>query len=481
MKINKLLFILFAGITFLAGCTKDFVEINTNPNASSVASPQSLLAPVLVSTINNNLDRNFRINNELMQVTVTTSDAREFHRYEIKPSESEYMWRVWYSSLTDIRDIYTNAEATRQTGYQTFQGISLILETWVTSLLTDAFGDVPYSNAIEGRKGNTTPYFDKQQDIYTDLFKKLDSANALLSVKVNLPADISNTEPVYGGDAAKWQKFGNSLFLRLLMRVAHKPESNAIEKIKAIVSNPLLYPIIRDSSESAILYFTNKLPYVTRFYNARDFDFNGDKGYSEFFINNLMELQDPRLSRWATEASLGVYGGMQSGYPKGAVPEPQSRLQLSLKTEPLLGNIMNYAELQFILAEAVLRGYINGDAEAYYKKGVIANMEMWGCQVPENYFTKPAASFSGTERELMNKLFLQKYFSLMFTDFQQWYEYRRTGLPELYIGPGLLNGGKMPVRFNYPLIVQSLNKSNYDKAVAGMGGDSVNEKMWWQP
>src|SRR5690606_10687520 len=130
--------------------------INTNPNASTVASPQSLLAPVLVATINGNLSRNFRINNEFMQVTATTSnsDARQFHRYEVRPSESDYMWRNWYNRLTDIRDIYARAEESKQAGYQTFQGISLILDAWVSSLLTDMFGDVPYFESNKGYEDN---------------------------------------------------------------------------------------------------------------------------------------------------------------------------------------------------------------------------------------------------------------------------------------------------------------------------------------
>lgn len=466
----------------MTSCTKDFVEMNTNPNESSVASPQSLLAPAITKVLDANLNRNFRVNNELMQVTVTTSDSREFHRYEIRVSESEYMWRNWYLQLTNIRDIYTNAEVTRQVGYETFQGASLILDAWVTSLLTDMFGDVPSSEGVQGKFGNTTPRFDLQEDIYAEMFNKLDSANVLLANGVNIPNEHSSSDPLFAGNAAQWRKFGNAMYLRLLLRVAHKDQAIS-QKITEIVENPSDYPLMEENEDSAILRYTNVLPYVNPFYNHRDFDFNGDKGYSEFFVNNLLSLEDPRLERWATEASLGVYGGMQSGYRKGTVPERQSTLQLSLKTEPLFGNILNYAELQFILAEAALRGYISGDANDYYQNGVTASIELWGSEIEEDYFDNEYVNLlASTDLETqLKKVHLQKYFSLMFTDFQQWYEYRRTGLLDLYTGPGLLNNGKMPVRLNYPIIVQSLNKQNYDEAVARMGGDSVNEKMWWQP
>ena len=485
MKIfNKIaLSTIFIAAVGTSSCTSDFVEMNTNPNASSVASPQSLLGPTLVATINNNLNRNFRINNEFMQVTVTTTDSREFHRYELRVSESENMWRSWYTQLTNIRDIYTNAEATKQTGYQTFKGISLILDAWVSSLLTDMFGDVPYFESNLGKIGNTTPKFDAQQDIYFDLFNKLDSANVLLSKNINFPIELASTDPIYNGNAERWRKFGNSLYLRLLMRIAHKDEAKISAKIKDIVSRPKDYPIMTDNSESAILKFTNSLPYVTEFYNARDFDFNGDKGFSEFFINNLLNLKDPRIGRWATEAGIDMYAGMMSGYPKGAIPEIQSKIQLGLKTEPLLGNIMNFGELQFILAEASLKGYISNDANNYYQAGVKSAIELWGTEVDDSYFDNEAADLmeSITVDDKLKKVHLQKYYTLIFTDFQQWYEHRRVGqILDLYKGPGLLNDGKMPVRLNYPIIVQSLNKQNYDDAVAKLGGDGINEKMWWQ-
>lgn len=481
-----LLFFAAAAGLGLGSCTKDFADLNTNPNASTVASPQSLLAPTLVSVINTNLSRNFRINNEFMQVTVTTSnsDARQFHRYEVRPSESDYMWRNWYLQLTNIRDIYDRAEESRQPGYQTFQGISLILDAWVSSLLTDTYGDVPYFNSNLGyQEQNIKPEFDSQKDIYEDLFRKLELANVLLKSSPDLTPDRVFSDPIYGGQAMNWRKFGNSLYLRLLLRVSGTGELNAQEKIWEIVEGaPANYPVFQSNEESAILYFSGELPYQNTFHNSRPFDFNGDKGYSEFFINNLLQLKDPRLPVWATEATFGVYGGMQSGYIRGASPEIESKLQLPLQQEPLLGNIMNYAELQFILAEAALNGYINKDPNDYYKAGVVASIKLWRQEVPVDYFSNPAVSYetatSYTER--LAKIHLQKYFSLLFTDFQQWFEYRRTGALELYPGPGLENNGKMPSRLNYPILTRTFNAENYQKAVSAMGGDSLNEKVWWE-
>lgn len=484
-KYIRITFLLVLGSLVFQSCTKDFVEKNTDPNKVSAVAPQSLIAPALVNVLSTNLSRNLRINNELMQATVTVNDNLEIQRYEIRPSESESSWSGWYVQLTNIRDIYQRAKDAQQVGYQTYMGISLVLDAWVSSLITDMYGDVPYFDSNKGfSEDNLTPKFDKQEDIYKDIFRKLEEANTLL--KENAAVESANTamDPIYNSDPAKWRKFNNSLYLRLLLRVAHKTEANAVAKIKEILeTNVAEYPIMQSNAETAALYYTNVQPYMNPNYNARDIDFNGTRGYSEFFINNLMDLGDPRLKIWATEATLGVYGGMQSGYARGNVPERQSTLLAALKSDARMGNIMNYAELQFIIAECGIRGYANVDASAANLKGVNAAMEFWGTTAPATYLTNPKVAFSNTdpETEKLKKVHLQKYYAMMFTDFQQWYEYRRTQLLDLYKGPGLLNNGKMPIRLNYPIIVQSLNRENYQEAVSRMGGDGINEKMWWQP
>ena len=468
----------------MGSCTKDFVKMNTNPNESSAVSPQSLLAPTIYNIITANLDRNLRINNEFMQVTVTRNDNREFHRYEVRATETEFMWRSWYLELTNIRDIYNKAEEGRQSGYQTYQGISLILDAWVSSLLTDTYGDIPYFESNQGySNSNTAPKFDKQEDIYKDLLLKLERANELLKENVIIESGNASFDPIYNSDASKWRKLGNSLYLRLLLRTSHKSELNSIEKIKEILeTNPTEYPIMTLNEESAVLRFTAQEPFLNPFFNTRDIDFNGDKGYSEFFINNMIELGDPRLSTWSTEASLGVYAGMQSGYPKGSIPERQSTLQVTLKNTLMPGIIMSFAELQFIIAELAQRGIVQKDVEQHYKNGVKASIEMWGKTITDSYFDHAKIGFQPTDSQItrLKKIHLQKYFTLMFTDFQQWFEYRRTGLLDLYTGVALENDGKMPVRLSYPLITQSLNKANYDIAVSRMGGDKISNQMWWQ-
>ncbi|MGV3538843.1 MAG: SusD/RagB family nutrient-binding outer membrane lipoprotein [Rufibacter sp.] len=483
-KIYSLALLAACSIGLATSCTEGFEDMNINPNQSSSALPQNLLAPTITDLVTRNMDRAMRLTNELMQVHVTLVNSDEIHRYVIRTAEADYMWNNWYTQLTNIRDIYTGGE---EIGNTTYMGISLILDAWVNSLITDTFGDVPYSEAIQGRAGQYMPKFDRQEDIYKDIFRKLDSANVLLKGSADLPAAQVEADPIYGGKSQLWRKFGNSLYLRLLLRVSGKTDKiagdkTAAEKIKEIVNEkPGDYPIMASNEESAVLRFTGTVPYQSTFHNWRAYDFNGSSALSQFFVNNLNQWNDPRLPVWATIYE-GSYSGIESGYPVTSVPEGQSRYKPELAREPRLGNIMNYAELQFILAEAALRGFITGDAKTYYEKGVTNAITFWGVAVPANHLSDPEVKWEesfnfDTKLELIH---LQKYYTLFFTDFQQWFEFRRTGHPTLPKGPGLQNGGIMPARLNYPLYVQSLNQANYQAVVADQGPDNINTKVWWQ-
>jgi hypothetical protein len=463
----------------MLSCTKDFKEINTDPNRSIASTPEALLAPALYDVVTRNQTRALRLTNELMQVHVTVSNSDEIHRYVIRPSESDYMWNNWYLQLTNFRDMYERAKVLN---HRTYMGIALVCDVWVSSLITDMFGDVPYSEANKGREELYQPKFDAQKDIYTDLFRKLEEANTNFAANQAITEDQKTLDPIYAGDIAKWRKFGNSLYLRLLMRVSAKAEMNAAVKIKEIAeTNKANYPIFTSNAESAILKFTTTPPYTTAFNTYRDFDFNGDNGLAEFFINNLKDWGDPRIAKWASQVG-GSYEGIPSGYANGQVPARKSFYLAALKNEPLLGNIINFAEVQFILAEAALRGFITGDPKTYYESGITNAIAMWGLIIPAGYLAgdevkwDPAISMDSK----LEKIMVQKYYTLFFTDFQQWYEYRRTGHPILPKGPGLQNNGMMPERFKYPVAVQSLNRANYEAAVAAMGGpDDLNTKVWW--
>ncbi|WP_345949929.1 SusD/RagB family nutrient-binding outer membrane lipoprotein [Mucilaginibacter sp. PAMB04274] len=511
-------YILLSALTALASCTKDFNEVNTDPIGKTSTTANQLLAPALVNILQANMVRNRGFNNELMQVTVDVSDSEgRVFRYDVRRNWADYTWNAWYPELTNLRDIYTIAS---QPGSEnsSYKGISLITQAWVFQLLTDVYGDVPYSQANQGKEGSLQPAYDKQKDIYLDLFNKLEEANKLLAEGKEI---IKTGDPVYQGDVSKWRRFGNSLYLRMLLRVSGKAEvsSQVIAKIKEIAeTNKGNYPIMEDNTHTAKILWngTNSSTAVYSsplMINVRPVDFR-TPAITSFFLGNLTNWVDPRI----TTATYGTNGynrfgiangpnglvGVPSGYDIGLGLTKQAYFYsdaqsaaVTLQTDPYTGIIMNCAEVDFILAEAAAKGWISGTGEAYYIKGIGDGLNYW---LPSffktasdpaliDYITKadidwdnslPLNTTTPGTPSKMELIQLQKYYAMFLVDFQQWFEYRRTGHPFLPKGTGLANGGRMPARLNYPLASQSTNPTSYANAVASQGADDINTLVWWQ-
>ncbi|MGN0021467.1 MAG: SusD/RagB family nutrient-binding outer membrane lipoprotein [Sphingobacterium hotanense] len=465
-----------------AGCTKEFSELNTNPNTSAKVLPQNLLERALIETVSNNMERSRVITNELMQVTVNTLvEVDRIFRYDIRRNISDAPWNTWYTQLTNFKDMYNlAAENTADANSKAYMGVSLILQAWVHSMLTDTYGSTPFTESNKGKEGVYTPAFDDQKTIYLGMFKMLEEANTLLNGAKNISV---GHDPIYAGDATKWRKFGNSLYLRLLLRVAHKEEiaDIVIPKLKEIATpNNGSYPIMISNDDSAILRWTGISPRVSPWVTMREQSWNYPKMCS-FFVERLDKTNDPCIGEWATKID-GIYEGIPSGYIFGATPEGRSLLPRSLISSPMMGNILNYAELQFILAEITLKGWETTQTVAhYYEQGVNSRISYWG-KTTGSYLTSPTIAWNENEtvEQKMEKIFWQKYLALFMTDMQPWIEYRRTGYPKLTMGQGLLNDGIMPTRLFYPLTVQATNLQNYNDVLSKQGEDNLKTLMWWQ-
>lgn len=483
-------------------CTKDFEETNTDPNASPTAMPQQLLPPALVSTMTYMQLRNRNFNNELMQVTVEQSDAEgKVFRYDFRSNWADYLYNGLYTELTNFKDVYKYAGNDKDS--MTYKAISHICQSWIYSVLTDTYGDIPYFKSnLAKEEGIYEPAFDRQKDIYLDIFKRLEEANTTLTGAINLIQ--TSADPVYSGNAALWRKFGNSLYLRLLLRVAHKTDvgAEAQAKIKEILETKTsTYPLIANVNESTVLKWTGAGPYVSPLMSVRAQDFTAP-GIASFFIDHLQAWNDPRIdiptwgggtvNRFRIAAYQGVFAGIPSGYAVGENPIKKSYFYsttgaATLMNDPMTGLIFPYAEIKFIKAECIVKGYIStGSAETEYNNGVLAGIQYWvpaWTTVPvTDYLTAADIQWDETLTldQKMEAIHLQKYYALFLVDMQQWFEYRRTGHPVLPKGAGLRNNGVMPARMTYPVYVQSTNPTNYKLAVAAQGPDAISTQVWWQ-
>jgi len=477
MKSFKNIISVLVLVTFSSACTKEFEEINTDPNKIEKISPGTLLNPIIYSVSSFNTSRADDFTFNIMQNGLPfPSVAGGVHRYDISESAGNSTWNTYYRWINNVKEMKAAAIEAKDPNYE---AIALTLNAWLYSLLSDSFGDVPMKEAVQGDKGIYQPAFDTQKEIYTTIISDLEKANALYNTSRPM---IYGTDILFNNNISNWRKFTNSLRLRLLLRVSKRTEIDAYGKMAEIINNPVTNPIFASNSEAAILQITGVVPNLSPW--GRAIDFTTFRATSAFFIDNLNDFNDPRLAKWNTLArtsdgktTIG-YKGIPSGYsgPESQFQYLPSNFNIALATAPMISVILSYAEVEFIKAELAHLGKIGGSAATFYQNGVKAAIEQWGAVLPANYFSNPKAAYNGT----LERIMLQKYYALFFNDYQQWFEYRRTGFPVLPKGAGMMNNQIVPVRFRYPTTVVTNNNENYKKAVQSMGGDDINTKVWWE-
>lgn len=470
--IIKFISIIFLGI-FIQSCDEDFEEINSNPNSlTSEVSPDLLLPTAIRTSADAYFSPTFglEVGNLVIQhwARVVSLEV-DWYRYE---STFDAIWSNFYlNALPDLQEIYRLGEDLNNPNYQ---AIALIYKTWCVSVLTDVHGDIPYSEAVQGLNKNIdTPVFDPQDKVYEGMLADLETANNLI---------ITNAKPVAGdillnGNMLRWKKFGNSLRLRLLMRISNKV--NVAQQIANIVNNPTQYPILESNSDNIQLnYLTDNIsnfPF-TKLDASRQNQFR----VSETLVNKLKEWNDPRLPVYADlpeDTSIKEYVGVRNG--AGGVPAQFSKPGKIFRQNNTPGLLITYAELQFILAEAAQRGLLSGDAKTFYNNGIKASLEQYGLGDKVNdYLNQPLVAFN-TGKELQ-QIAEQKWAALYSMGVEAWCEWRRTGYPVLQPAVNNVNNDRIPVRMIYPITEQAANAKNYLDAVARQGENDINTKVWWQ-
>jgi len=473
--------LLIAGLGLVpVSCSRNLDEVNVDTSRINEPVASKLLVPVQYNMSAVNYMRANDFTFDIMQVSLDfPNEGNTLSRYNITENTGAGFWNNSYKWLKQVKDMKFAAERDNDPNYL---AISMVLNAWIYSNLTDTYGDVPFSEASILDEGVTQPKFDRQKDIYVKLLDDLKTANSLfVTTKTLSGTDIFYKAESDANGIANWKKFCNSLSLRLLTRILSKNgEVNVHQRITEIISNPTVYPIFQSNAETAKVNVTGVAPLLPPI--TRPQDFTTGRAASTFFVETLKANNDPRMAMFfgqaksiPANANIG-YKGAPSGYAYGTTFDYQpSNMNQNLAKAPLNILIYPYAELQFILSELAFKGVIPGNAQTYYENGVKATIEQWGSVMPANYFTNPNVAYNGT----LERIMLQKYIALFFVDQQQWFEKRRTGFPVLPNNGGLLNNGIMPSRLIYPPNPRVLNTSNYQAAVQQMGGDNINVKVWW--
>ncbi len=462
----------------LCGCTSDFEDLNTNPNNPNTASENLLLPTVIFDLSNIIVNETYNFGDVIAHYAAQyENNSIDIYRWQA----DDRFWTPMYKILQNINDIKLIAEENNNDNYK---AITLILEAYIFSIITDAYGDVPMLESNRTEEGLINPVYDSQQDIYTLLFEKLEEANDIINQSDPIDGDI-----LYGGDTSKWKKFANSLHLRLLLRISNI--QNVDSKMMTLLNNPDIFPIFDSNVDNAIYKYTGNLPDVSEISQT-----GGGRGYEYYlrvptthFIDLLSNNSDPRLELFVSPRDCDVNNpdcvsdllqGLEPGQSisNNGRPADFSRRAVSFFESPtkIQGIFMTFSELNFILAEARENGFImTSDAETYYNTAIQASFEQWDVTIPSDFLTTTIPYDNNTDR-----LYEQKWLALYHSGVESWFDWKRTGKPSfIQAGTGNLNDGKVPVRLKYPSLEQSVNTENYENASAAMGGDNINSSSWW--
>jgi hypothetical protein len=292
----------------------------------------------------------------------------------------------------------------------------------------------------------------------------------------------------------KWKKLVNAFRLRVLIHLSKK-ESDATLNIKqqfqSIISNPTKYPLMGSIDDNGQLVYN--ITAISNYYPTyQNNSIPSLAALEKRFVTMLKDRQDPRLFKIAEPVTnkpanvFSSYDGVDAGATvadqNDASPDASKiarRYILDPVNEPMIA--LGYAEQEFLIAEAIARNWITGNAALHYNNGITASMKFYGIADADiaTYLAQPTVAYSPASA--ISMIITQKYISFFLNSgWEPFYEQRRTGIPVFSTGPGTGNGGQIPKRWMYPQSEFSYNQDAVETAVQHQfsGNDNINGVMW---
>lgn len=496
MKFSESLYITMNKLTalivltaFLVSC-EDFGDTNVDPNNPQDAQTEMLMtqAQRSVGTYVGGVEGTLFVQYfaETQYTDASTYDQQSFG------FGSGYTGNAYSGPLKDLQEIIdlNSDEETRESSNVVAGGdndnqiaVATILQAYIYQTLTDRWGMVPYEEALDDEE-NTRPAYSEQADIYEGLIQELKDAIDLIN-----DGDGPTGDFIFEGDMGKWERFANTLRMRLALRLADRGDEVDIDPAAEFeeayqdgpVEEDIMFPYLADSN--------NENPWYNRFRTRTDY------AISDTMANLMKDLDDIRLTRFADpapnedkeddEVTMDEIVGMPYGLA-GADAGDIENAEISFPGTPMRGQdtplpIFTMAELHFSLAEAIERGWMSGDAESEYEDGIEASWRQWEVYDENDfndYISQSDISYDSDNWE--QKIGLQKWIGLFPQGYEAWAEWRRLDYPELEPAPAANNNSEeIPVRHGYPADEPELNEENYEEALDIQGEDRLSTNIFW--
>jgi Starch-binding associating with outer membrane len=522
MKKNKLFsLIVLAVIIAASGCKKKFEDYAVDPNK-----PVSVPAYLLLRQIESDI------------MVFPAGDEDKFCQYTLSSYTYYGLNEYWsgeanlqYGTLRNV--LAMEKEAAKASGDNNpYSALAKFFKAYIFVNMTLKVGDLPMSDALKGLE-NAKPKYDTQKDIFKQSLQLLEDANTQLTSLIaasntSILGDFYFKERLSGGKdplttLKQWQKVVNTYKLRVLIELSKKEADADLavkQKFNEVISNPTKYPIMNDLSDNWEYVYNS----TYNFYPNNKNNYGNDAlrlCVAATWLNTLSGLKDLRAMKVADPArGLGFPDTSFKSFVGGPNGEDVSSLggNVTALKYSTIGRkryydgytgentfIVGYPEMCLNIAEAINRGWIPGDANSWYQKGVKAMFAFYGVNDGANtvsflrglapgdyvnyditfnysdYFAQPAVAYSGNNAAGLKQILTQRYLALARNSgLEAYYQWRRTGVPVFSTGPGVGNSGVIPLRYQYPADERSTNTTNNASAVQTQyaGNDDINAKMW---
>ena len=472
-----------------AAACDGLTDLNTDPNAPLDVPARFLLTEGQRDAAARLLGSTFNVGyGEVLAQHLAQIQYAEEDLYVYRDAELDALFREAYSGY--LMDFHTVARLGAEGEGPNVQATGMIMKSWAMQNLTDMFGDLPYSEAFQGvETGGLTPKFDTQAEIYNKMLADVAAASAMISTADN---PFGQQDLVYQGNMAQWQRFANSLRLRMAMRIADVNQAKARTEVQAALA--AAGGVITTAADNADICYTatSRNPWFT-YWQGRP----GDYRVSRQLVDTLKFLADPRLSAYAQPITADTaYGGRAlaagekhyEGLPNGLAENDYKFSQASQPGTALLSQtaclpLMTHEEVLFLRAEAAARGFTSENAQSLYNEAITVSMQRWGVAAGDiaTYLARPGVAYNAGQWR--QQIGLQKWLALFGQGLEAWAEVRRLNAPALRPGPDAVLQNGIPARLPYAFSESTFNQANFQEALSrqGISGGTTTQtaRLWW--
>jgi hypothetical protein len=485
LNLKQALFAVLVTAVGFSGCKK-YLDINKNPNNPDSADP-TLLLPTTQAAISQVIGNAFQVYGNIWAQYWTQSPVasqyKSIDQYAPVATDFDRPWLNLYRVALVNADLITKST---QADLENVKGIAYLMKAYSFQVATDAFGDVPLSQALQPTV-YANPRFDTQQAVYDSIFMYISKAMPLLKANSVSPGA---QDMIYNGDMTKWVAFANTLELRAYLRLTNIDPTTAKAGIAALyATNPTFLTV------DATITYTSTGGNENPLYNeATSPTLGGIQNLvaSSTVVNAFIKNGDPRLAKFYTlfidkvspvDSLISIPQGSYLSYvnKKVSTPSPLVGGQNNDPTSAVAPvKLLSAAESYFLQAEAVARGWAAGDVNALYKQGMQASFTATGVGDATTYIDTaksglPALTGAISPNDKVKAIITQKYYAMCgFQGFEAWNEWRRTGFPTFFVTSAAttIDPGQMPLRMLYPNSELTSNL-NYPGTIP------IYKPVWW--